>query len=817
MRKNLNLVARGYFDLLGPSLLASLLVAMLFLVVGVSTAFAAPFAPGETLDPGCTPGSANCTVLQIAVDTTTNKYGIGTSTPWAKLSVAGVSSLGTSPLFTVSSSTNSATSTVFHIDYTGNVGIGATTTPGTLLSVQGVANFGTATSTFRSTGGINLLSGCFAVNGSCVGAGGGSGTVNAATSIGQVPFYAAASNAVTATSTLFVSTASNVGIGTTTPEGKLEVAGNIFLSGLSSGLRKFQVGTTSADTDVNGTDLDILAGGAVSTSGNGFGGSLLIMAGIGGGNTGSTGGSVTIRGGSGYTGGALTTHGGDSNIGGSATFRAGDGSSGAGGTLTLKSGGGGTDASSNGGPINITAGSAQNGNGGTITITAGDGLSGSPGDVLIKAGGAGASGGGTATLQGGDNTGAGAGTAVLRGGDNTSDAGGAVTIRGGNSNTGSVAGANVSIYGGSGLTGGNVILAYTGSVVQGLVGIGTSTPLGQLSVHAPAGTPSFVVGSSTRTYFIINSSGNVGIGTTTPTLGPLTMDSGAYVTTGGSWTNASSRGLKENFTELDPQDVLGKINSLDITRWNYKTEPSDVTHIGPIAEDFYQTFQVGGPSGGKSISSIDPAGVALIGIQALSEKVKALENRGYASGISFDSVVGSLRDLGTDITSGLATFKNIIADTLTVKKLCVEDVCITKTELQELLNKNGLNQSASVGNSVASSTSSNEADQANEASPTDSEPPVITVAGNNPATVEKGNSYADLGATVTDNVNNNLGVTTSGDEVDTSIVGAYTVVYTATDQAGNVGTAERVVNVVEPLNPSFNLTSESLTTATTTP
>ena len=56
---------------------------------------------------------------------------------------------------------------------TGNVGIG-TTTPGSLFSVQGIANFTTATSAFYSSGGINLTSGCFAVNGVCVGSGGSS-------------------------------------------------------------------------------------------------------------------------------------------------------------------------------------------------------------------------------------------------------------------------------------------------------------------------------------------------------------------------------------------------------------------------------------------------------------------------------------------------------------------------------------------------------------------------------------------------------------------------------------------------------------------
>lgn len=103
-----------------------------------------------------------------------------------------------------------------------NVGI-ATSAPGTLLSVQGIANFTAATSTFQSTGGINLTSGCFAVGGTCISSG-GSGTVGAGTA-GQFPYYETNGTTLTATSTLFVTSAGRVGIGTTTPQTALSVAG----------------------------------------------------------------------------------------------------------------------------------------------------------------------------------------------------------------------------------------------------------------------------------------------------------------------------------------------------------------------------------------------------------------------------------------------------------------------------------------------------------------------------------------------------------------------------------------------------------------
>jgi hypothetical protein len=64
---------------------------------------------------------------------------------------------------------------------------------------------------------------------------------------------------------------------------------------------------------------------------------------------------------------------------------------------------------------------------------------------------------------------------------------------------------------------------------SGNVGIGTTSPWGLLSVNAnalAAGTPQFVVGSSTATNFIVANSGNVGIGTTTPYTKFVVADNG---------------------------------------------------------------------------------------------------------------------------------------------------------------------------------------------------------------------------------------------------------------------------------------------------
>ncbi len=98
--------------------------------------------------------------------------------------------------------------------------------------------------------------------------------------------------------------------------------------------------------------------------------------------------------------------------------------------------------------------------------------------------------------------------------------------------------------------------------------------------------------------------------------------SGAYLSTGGTWTNASSRSLKENFQSVDTTDILRKIDQLDLSSWNYKNENVSVRHLGPIAEDFYNIFHLGNSN--KSISTIDPAGVALAGVKALNTKIEKI-------------------------------------------------------------------------------------------------------------------------------------------------------------------------------------------------
>ncbi|HJU55190.1 MAG TPA: HYR domain-containing protein [Pyrinomonadaceae bacterium] len=91
----------------------------------------------------------------------------------------------------------------------------------------------------------------------------------------------------------------------------------------------------------------------------------------------------------------------------------------------------------------------------------------------------------------------------------------------------------------------------------------------------------------------------------------------------------------------------------------------------------------------------------------------------------------------------------------------------------------------------------------------DNTPPVITVTGNNPMTVECHTAFTDPGATANDACDGSRTVTTTG-SVNPNVVGTYTLTYTATDTKGNSAQATRTVNVVDTTPPTLTMKNVSI-------
>jgi hypothetical protein len=105
----------------------------------------------------------------------------------------------------------------------------------------------------------------------------------------------------------------------------------------------------------------------------------------------------------------------------------------------------------------------------------------------------------------------------------------------------------------------------------------------------------------------------------------ITVSNGAYLSFGGTWTNSSSRTLKENFQPVDGRRILEKLEEMPILEWNYKAEPQSTRHIGPTAQDFYSAFGLGGDT--LSISTVDPSGIALAAVKELNNQNKELRTQ----------------------------------------------------------------------------------------------------------------------------------------------------------------------------------------------
>ena len=133
-------------------------------------------------------------------------------------------------------------------------------------------------------------------------------------------------------------------------------------------------------------------------------------------------------------------------------------------------------------------------------------------------------------------------------------------------------------------------------------------------------TDNYVIGNSSGPKFFLTQSGLVGIGASSPSY-PLEMGSGAHVTTGGVWTDASDIKLKTNINYIYPYG-LEDIMNLKPTMFDYKN--GEKNSLGFIAQDIYEIIP-------EAISStIDYNGNETMGLKMVSitaTLVKAIQEQ----------------------------------------------------------------------------------------------------------------------------------------------------------------------------------------------
>lgn len=113
--------------------------------------------------------------------------------------------------------------------------------------------------------------------------------------------------------------------------------------------------------------------------------------------------------------------------------------------------------------------------------------------------------------------------------------------------------------------------------------------------------------------------GNVGIGTTTPT-NPLQMASGAFVSVGGVWTNASSRESKEDIQSLTADEARATLSGLSPVKFAYKVDPTE-RHVGFVAEDVPDLVAT------KDRKALSPMDIVAVLTRVVQEQQKTVETQ----------------------------------------------------------------------------------------------------------------------------------------------------------------------------------------------
>jgi hypothetical protein len=180
------------------------------------------------------------------------------------------------------------------------------------------------------------------------------------------------------------------------------------------------------------------------------------------------------------------------------------------------------------------------------------------------------------------------------------------------------------------------------------------------------------------------------------------------------------------------------------------------------------------------------------------------------------------------------TTQTLTATTGNFRTLCVGTTCVTPQQFQAMV---AAAQPGQTSSSLPESVTQNSASIATTVQIGDptttisgassSTPATITINGANPAVIEVGAAYNDLGATITGPEQDlNLGITTyvngvqmSPIQIDTSSAATDTIDYVATDSFGNTATSTRTVIIeAEAVTPATSpaAASASSTAATST-
>ncbi|MFN7978360.1 MAG: tail fiber domain-containing protein [Vicinamibacterales bacterium] len=169
------------------------------------------------------------------------------------------------------------------------------------------------------------------------------------------------------------------------------------------------------------------------------------------------------------------------------------------------------------------------------------------------------------------------------------------------------------------------------SVAMGLravAGAPQSVVLGSDVATIAAATGTFLFGDRSTTtdmvgfapnQFIVRAAGGTSFYSNATLTAGVSLFPGA-----GAWSNVSDVNMKEDFRDLDGEDVLSRLARMPVREWRYKAQEAGIRHLGPTAQDFHAAFNLG--ESDVRISTVDADGVALAAARALEARTARMRD-----------------------------------------------------------------------------------------------------------------------------------------------------------------------------------------------
>ena len=232
---------------------------------------------------------------------------------------------------------------------------------------------------------------------------------------------------------------------------------------------------------------------------------------------------------------------------------------------------------------------------------------------------------------------------------------------------------------------------------------GDTNAAGYLRLMYTGTTRTYLTGGTASASFIgAGGGGNLGIGTKTPNqkldvngviLASVSTDSDILILAdsdgacnhnpeAGSETVSCSSDVRLKLDIVDASSSLDYLESFHIRE--YTVRASGVRMVGVIAQELIETHPelVSSNSNGFLMVQQPNPWILVKGIQELASRSAALDAL-FAGSDPIQAFIDRLKDI-------VLRVRELVAPTVRTEKLCIEDVCVTRDQLYELLQRNSV-------------------------------------------------------------------------------------------------------------------------------